>query len=277
VFNNGQYGWTSTCAKRLVNYEEFHGSFKSFNDFFTRDIKDVKTTRPLDNSDYVLTAPGDVALSYHAMNVDFNNSLYMKNEKYSLLQIFNNEPSVAQPFVGGAILQVYFSASKYHCYHAPISGQIIYAEKVPGIIYAIDEVNAAKNNDLTGGKSVSSQEKLDLWLELGQNGIIDTEFYLAHVATRCVFVIDSPILGKVGMVFIGMTEISSCTMIKAKGENVEKGEKLGNFQFGGSSGVIAIQKEAVDESKMGENGDNIWRDITGKWLMGQKLVDLTPL
>ena len=277
VFNDGRYGWKSTCAKRLVKYEEFHGGFKSFNDFFTRDIKDVKTKRPLDNGDYVLTAPGDVALSYHAMNVDFNNSLYMKNEKYSLLQIFNNEPSVAQPFVGGAILQVYFSASKYHCYHAPISGEIIYAEKVPGIIYAIDEVNAAKNNDLIGGKSVSPQEKLDLWLELGQNGIIDTELYLAHVATRCIFVIDSPILGKVGMVFVGMTEISSCTMIKAKGEIVEKGEKLGNFQFGGSSGVIAIQKETVEESKMGENGDTIWRDITGEWLMGQKLVDLTPL
>ena len=97
------------------------------------------------------------------------------------------------------------------------------------------------------------------------------------MATRCVYVIDSPILGKVGMVFIGMTEISTCTMVKAKGEKVDKGEKLGNFQFGGSSGVIAVQKEAVEASKMGQNGDNIWRDITGKWLMGQKLVDLTPL
>jgi len=273
VFNDGQYGWNSTCAKRLVKYDEFLGGFQSFNDFFIREIKDIEKARPVDKGEYVLSAPGDVALSYSRTNVDFNNSLYIKAEKYSLLQIFNNEPDIAQPFVGGAVLQVYFSAAKYHWYHAPVSGQIIYAKKVPGIIYAIDEVNAAKKNDLTEGKNMTAEEKLGQWLEYGQNGIIDTEFYLAHVATRCIFVVESSTMGRVGMVFIGMTEISSCTMMKEKGDMVEKGEALGNFQFGGSSGVMVLQKEKVEASTF---GNKLWENITGEWLMGQKIVDLTP-
>ena len=273
VFNDGQYGWNSTCAKKLVHYEEFHGGFQSFNDFFTREIKDIEVARPVDKGFYVLTAPGDVSLSYKANNVDFNNSLHIKNEKYSLLQIFNNEPSIARSFVGGAILQVFFSATSYHWYHSTVSGQVIYAKKVPGIIYAIDEVNAAKNNNLTDGVSVTPEEKLELWLEKGQNGIINTELYLAHVATRCIIVVDSPALGKVGMVFIGMTEVSSCTLMKGEGDMVEKGEALGNFHFGGSSGVIALQKDPLKSTKV---GDKVWENISGEWIMGQKIVDLTP-
>ena len=218
----------------------------------------------------------DVALSYSAMNVDFNNSLHLKSEKYSLLQIFNNDPAVANNFVGGAVLQVYFSASKYHWYHSPVSGDVVYTAKVPGIIYAIDEINAAKHNNLTLGDKITEQEKLDRWLEFGQNGIIETEFYLAHVATRCVFVVANPELGKVGLVFIGMTEISSCTILKKQGQSVKKGEALGNFQFGGSSGVIAIQKEAIETSQIGQNEADVWQGISGQWLMGEKILDLSP-
>ena len=121
--------------------------------------------------------------------------------------------------------------------------------------------------------SVTPEEKLDLWLENGQNGIINTEFYLAHVATRCIIIVDSPALGFVGMVFIGMTEVSSCTMMKEKGDMVEKGEAIGIFAFGGSSGVMVLQRKTVKSSKV---GDAVWENIADKWIMGQKIVDLTP-
>ena len=69
-----------------------------------------------------------------------------KNESYSLKQIFNDD-EVAKNFEGGAVLQDYFSAHNYHRYHSPVFGTVRYAKKIPGIIYAIDEIN---NNFMDG-------------------------------------------------------------------------------------------------------------------------------
>jgi len=280
VFNDLQYGWKSFCAKKLLDMDQFeydpndpNWGFNSFNDFFTRRLRDIEITRPCDNNPYVLTAFGDVMLFNNQTDVQFDTQLWKKNESYSLKQIFDDD-SQAYLFIGGAILQVFFSAHKYHRYHSPVEGRVRYAKKVPGIIYAIDEVNAVYYNNLTGGQEVTEQQKLNLWLEHGQDGVINTELYLAHVATRCIYVIESKTLGSIGLVFIGMTEISSCTLAKNVGDFVRKGEELGKFQFGGSTGLMAIQKKTVDNAA---TGPNIW-DNNKKtvWNMCQKIVDLSP-
>lgn len=117
------------------------------------------------------------------------------------------------------------------------------------------------------------KKKLDLWLKDGQNGVIDTELYLAHVSTRCIFLIDSPEFGgQMALVFIGMTEISSCTMEKQAGDQVSKGDELGRFQFGGSSGLMLLSKDIVDKSGKGANiFDGV---VDHKWKMCQKVIEL---
>merc|ERR1711874_177111 len=184
---------------------------------------------------------------------------------YSLLQMFNYKEDIAKQFVGGAILQVFFSAHKYHWYHSPVDGEVEVAERAPGIVYAIDELNDHAYRNITKGK-------LDLWIIHNQDGLINTELYLGHVATRCIFVIRSPTLGKVGLVFIGMTEISSCVILKNVGDQVEKGEKLGHFQFGGSSGLVVIEEKTIKAA----GGNDIWeKNISeGPWKMCEKIIDL---
>ena len=280
VFNEFQYGWQSKCARDLLDMDQFNyipdepaWGFDSFNDFFTRSLLDIKKNRPCDAGPYVLTSFGDVTEFYNQTDVEFETPLWAKNESYSLKQMFNNDEQ-AKKFEGGAVLQAYFSGHKYHRYHSPANGIIQYAEKVPGIIYAIDEINAGVDDNFTDGKNVSKQAKLNLWLKYGQNGVIDTELYLAHVATRCIFVIDNNDLGPIGLVFLGMTEISSCTMIKKAGDIVEKGEELGQFQFGGSSGLVALSKKTVDNAA---TGPNIWsQNQKLTWKVCEKIVDLSP-
>ena len=281
VFNEGQYGYLSKCALDIVaekavplTQKEIDG-FTSFNDFFTRKLPNMEKIRPIAPGRYVLTAPGDVVVAYNATNIDFENVLYNKNEKYSLLQIFDNKPKIARLFEGGSILQVYYSPLKYHWYHTIASGELVFAKKVPGILYAIDEVNTMLNNNLTKGEQLNPQEKLDRWLELGQDGLLSTEPYLGHVATRCVFVVKNPDIGYIGMVFIGMTEISSCTVARSKGDQLKKGDELGVFQFGGSSAILVIQKEAVMASRYKDDILQLLKqDMELK--TGQKMIDLSP-
>ena len=75
------------------------------------------------------------------------------------------------------------------------------------------------------------------------------------------------------MVLIGMTEISSCLFKSeiVEGKNVTKGEQLGHFQFGGSSGIIIIPKRLSTPT--------MWDEIEANQAFNtsQKIVNLPLL
>ena len=131
---------------------------------------------------FCLASPGDINWNWGKTDVQLNTSLYLKNESYSLLQIFNNDESKAAYYVNGAIGSVFFSANKYHWYHAPVSGKITYLKRIPGIIYAVDEVNVNTYNDRV--------DSLDDWIKYGARGLTYTQLFLGHVATRCIVEIE---------------------------------------------------------------------------------------
>lgn len=70
--------------------------------------------------------------------------------------------------------------------------------------------------------------------------------YITHVATRCIFVIDAgDTLGLVGLVFVGMADVSTCEVLEKfqkPGQSVEKGEEIGMFHHGGSTHCILFEK-----------------------------------
>ena len=159
------------------------------------------------------------------------------------MQVFGGDASTARAFVGGAALQGYLTATAYHRYHSPISGRVVAAHRVPGLLFSISPSMVPMFNVLPN----SSKTLNDAYLDFGQYGLIQSELYLAHVATRCIFLLESPQLGLVAMVTIGMTEVSSCTIDAAvlPGAALTKGQELGYFQYGGSTAVLFVQKRAV--------------------------------
>ncbi|NNC19285.1 hypothetical protein HJC22_26555 [Corallococcus exiguus] len=58
--------------------------------------------------------------------------------------------------------------------------------------------------------------------------------FLSHVNTRTVLFIES--IGEVAMVFVGLTEVSSCVATVKAGDLVQRGDDIGHFAFGGSTG-----------------------------------------
>jgi phosphatidylserine decarboxylase len=69
------------------------------------------------------------------------------------------------------------------------------------------------------------------------------------VATRAIILIegDDPVIGLVGLMFVGMAEVSSCVIHPEvqPGRRVEKGEEIGYFQYGGSTYCLIFRPGAI--------------------------------
>jgi phosphatidylserine decarboxylase len=51
-------------------------------------------------------------------------------------------------------------------------------------------------------------------------------------------------IGRVGLILIGMGEVSSCVPTVKEGDIVKKGQSIGRFEFGSSSHAIVFDRRA---------------------------------
>jgi len=72
--------------------------------------------------------------------------------------------------------------------------------------------------------------------------------YESSVNTRGLVFVESadPVLGMVCVMPIGITEISSVSIIVKAGDEVKKGQEIGYFSYGGSSMCLVFQRGAID-------------------------------
>ena len=138
-----------------------------------------------------------------------------------------NDDSVDQ-FVGGTVYQAFLSATNYHRWHSPVAGTIVRAFVQEGTYYS--------EADSEGADAVEP---------------MNSQSYLAHVAARAVILIEAndPVIGLMGFVPVGMSEVSSCVIHPkvTPGYRVGKGEELGYFQYGGSTHCLVFRPGAIAE------------------------------
>lgn len=137
----------------------------------------------------------------------------------------SNRGELARGFVGGSIYQAFLSAFNYHRWHAPVSGTISDAYAVDGTYYS----DADSEGEDPGGLN-------------------DSQGYISAVAARAVIVIDCDdrSIGKVGCIFVGMADVSSCVIEALPGLHVAKGDELGFFQYGGSTCCLVFNRGVID-------------------------------
>ena len=223
------------CLQQYVNYQyqdDVYWRFKSYNDFFHRQI-DLDAYRPLDgkDDDSIIVSANDGAVYNITRGVKRCDDFWAKGQPHSLIDMLggntNNptptKPAVIDAFVGGDVLQSFLEGSDYHRWHAPISGVIIKAQVIKGLTF-----------------SELRSEGLDLSAGTKSQG------YQAMVNTRGLIIIDNPNIGKVAVIPIGITEISSVSIQVCEGKTVSKGDELGWFSYGGSSLALAFEKGMID-------------------------------
>jgi phosphatidylserine decarboxylase len=222
VLNDSPEGWQCEAARKAVGIEQFqydpddrHWGFTCWNDYFTRRFKE--DARPVAGMDdpAVITSAVEATPYKISTDVRLRDTFWAKYEPYSLADMLADEEG-ARGFVGGTVHQAFLSAMNYHRWHSPVDGTVVRADNVHGTYFSEAESQGA-----------------------GATEPSNSQGYLAHVATRAVIVIeaDDPAIGRVGIVQIGMSDVSSCVIgsdVKP-GAHLAKGDELGYFQFGGST------------------------------------------
>ncbi|WP_233838145.1 phosphatidylserine decarboxylase family protein [Paraburkholderia sp. ZP32-5] len=226
-------GWLCDEADKRIGLSQFlydpsqpYWGFGSWNDFFTRRFR--AGARPVaepDNNKLIVSACE--ASPYNIQHdVQLQDTFWIKSQPYSLEDMFtSHQRELARCFAGGSIYQAFLSAFNYHRWHAPISGTIAQAYAVDGSYYS--------NADSEGEDP---------------SGLNDSQGYITALAARAVIVIDcdDPAVGKVGCVFVGMADVSSCMIDALPGQYVRKGDELGFFQYGGSTFCLVFEAGVIE-------------------------------
>lgn len=113
--------------------------FKTFNDFFTRELEDG--ARTIDNDATTLCYPVDGAISQQGDIVD-GQLIQAKGFNYSLVSLLGGDDKTAEPFQGGAFSCIYLAPKDYHRIHMPMAATLREMIYVPGELFSVNPLTA---------------------------------------------------------------------------------------------------------------------------------------
>ena len=119
--------------------------YPSFNDFFTRALKDG--ARPLCEEPGSVLCPADGAIS-EIGRIEAGTLLQAKGRSYSLATLLGGDDDDARLFIGGHFATVYLSPKDYHRVHMPLTGRLTKMIYVPGQLFSVNDTTAQHVPDL---------------------------------------------------------------------------------------------------------------------------------
>lgn len=220
------YGWlykqpwsrreiTSFVKQYNVNMDESLRpvqDFKSFNDFFTREIDISK--RPVRHDPRVCVCPADGrVLAYPAVEVD--RTFRIKRSTFNLRAFVCND-ALAETFAGGSMVIVRLYLPDYHHFHFPASG-------IPG-------------------HPVSIQGKYYAGGPYALHSLIP--FYTENY--RMLTLMEADHFGQIAMAEVGAFTVGSIHQRFRPGVRVAKGSRKGFFELGGSTVVLLFHRDSIE-------------------------------
>jgi len=143
-----------------------HKGFKSFDDFFTRELRHGARPIAFPKDPYTIVNACENAPYKIEYCVKQYDAFWIKTQPYSLQYILDDDPNLSK-FIGGTVFQGFLSPHTYHRFHAPVSGKVVTAKVLDGTYFAQPYYKDSEAN------------------------YIASQPYLAHVAARGVIIIDT--------------------------------------------------------------------------------------
>jgi phosphatidylserine decarboxylase len=203
------------------------GSYKSFNDFFSRPLK--AGLRPIETADFV--CPVDGAISQFGA-IDDQHMLQAKGHRFTTTELVGGDASLSGQFRHGSFANLYLSPKDYHRLHMPCDGKLTRMIYVPGTLFSVNPVTARGVPNL----------------------------FARNERVVCVFT--SPEFGPFVMVLVGATIVGSMAtvwhgVVNPKRTNkisewtyesqdvvLRKGEEMGRFLLG-STIVMLFRRDTI--------------------------------
>jgi phosphatidylserine decarboxylase len=132
-----------------VNLQEASRSspaeFSSFNDFFTRELKQgARTICATANS---IASPVDGSIS-ELGDLKGDRLIQAKNMDYSLDLLLGHSSSLTSTFTNGSFATLYLSPKDYHRIHAPVTSSLIESFYIPGKLFSVNPTTAESVSNL---------------------------------------------------------------------------------------------------------------------------------
>lgn len=112
-------------------------SYKSFNEFFTRPLKDG--ARPPADADFL--CPVDGAISQFGA-IERDQIFQAKGHSYSTTALVGGDRELAARFNNGSFATLYLSPRDYHRIHMPCDGRLTRMIYVPGALFSVNPTTA---------------------------------------------------------------------------------------------------------------------------------------
>lgn len=206
----------------LEDYErESLNAYESFNDFFTRELKD--DARPIDATTDAVISPADGVISQLGQLND-HKLLQAKGRHYDISQLLADSGD-GDYFADGSFATVYLAPSNYHRVHMPFDGTLTKTRYVPGTLFSVNNTTAANVPDL-----FARNERLVC--------LFDTQYGKAAVV-----MVGAMIVAGIETVATGKIERTDDVQEAAHNMTLAKGDELGRFYLG-STAIIVLPKGA---------------------------------
>lgn len=114
--------------------------YRTFNDFFTRELK--AGLRPIVEESQVLALPVDGAVSQLG-TIHEGRIVQAKGHDFSARELLGGDSALAAPFQGGQFATIYLSPKDYHRIHMPLEGTLETMIHVPGDLFSVNPLTAS--------------------------------------------------------------------------------------------------------------------------------------
>ena len=195
--------------RNRINMDEYADKrYASFNDFFTRKVKEGRRVFSKVLSD--LPAPCDGKLT--AYNIAASSAFQIKGSIYTLNSLLQDR-ALAGEFADGVCLIFRLTPDDYHRYAFVDDGEIVSRKRIKGVLHTVRPIALKRYN-----------------------------VYAKN--TREYVVMNTKRFGKVVQMEVGALFVGCISNHPIK-DTFKRGDEKGMFEFGGSTIVMLFQRDAV--------------------------------
>jgi phosphatidylserine decarboxylase len=208
--------------------EEDPTAYRSFNHFFTRQLK--SGVRPIASEINSLACPADGVVSQAGV-IDDETIFQAKGKSFTVTDLLGGDSQRAEPFRHGLFSTIYLSPRDYHRLHLPLAGRLKAMVHVPGRLFS---VNAATTNTVPGLFARNERVVCLFDTEIGE---------MALVLVGAIFV------SSIETVWHGVVTPPTQSQVRYwnyadKDIVLEKGAEIGRFNMGSTIIVLVGQEKA---------------------------------
>lgn len=182
--------------------------YKSFNDFFTREIKEDARSIDMASSSFVSPCDGKIS----AFTIDDESAFRIKDSIYTVDELFCDD-NIKKEYAGGLMIVVRLTVTDYHRYIYPDSGYKGKNIYIPGIFHTVQPI---------------AQTRYKIYKTNSR------EYTILHTDN-----FNDVIQMEVGAMMVGK-------ILNYHSEHrFARGEEKGRFEFGGSTVVLLVKKDTI--------------------------------